>query len=255
MRKYIVNGKSALTRHYNTWLDGNLCLGEPRDRQPGVSNEGAQGWIDHGMAGELPGKYDFLSEGDSPTYFLFFDWGFRTLEDFSYGGIIGRYHKVEEKNSKGQPLNLWDVSLDDYTGRDGSTVKCESMWPYVADIQRDFAARVAWAAAETYEAGEHAPTLSVKEGLDLTAAPGEAVTLTAIPGSRDGARVDVTFRLYQDASADCMRDVVLRAEDSSAEIILPKHTVPGDRLHVVVKAQQAGEFRLVHYQQVIITVQ
>ena len=35
----------------------------------------------------------------------------------------------------------------------------------------------------------------------------------------------------------------------------PESALPGDKLHVVVKAQQAGEFRLVHYQQVILTVE
>ena len=36
-------------------------------------------------------RYDFLSEGDSPTFFMLLDTGLRTLEDVTNGGFSGRY--------------------------------------------------------------------------------------------------------------------------------------------------------------------
>ena len=38
-------------------------------------------------------RYDFLSEGDSPTFFMLLDTGLRTLEDVTNGGFSGRYAK------------------------------------------------------------------------------------------------------------------------------------------------------------------
>ena len=105
----------------------------------------------------------------------------------SRSACAGRYHLVEgQKNSKGQPLNLWDVN----TGRGAKVTEVESMWPDVCDLQRDFAARVQWAATPDYNKAEHEPELSIEEGTDFTAAPGEALTLTARAKSPDAGLTD-----------------------------------------------------------------
>lgn len=245
MKSEILNGKSALTKDYCTWLDGHVYPGESATDQFGSNPDLLNTWFGFAVMG-IPKTepFDFLSEGDSPTYFPLFDWGFRTLEDFSYGGIAGRYAKVSDQfNSKGQPLNVWDVVKDPYTDRDGNVTEAESMWPYVCDIQRDFAARVAWCAS-SYDEAEHAPTLTVEPGLDLCAKPGETVSLKA---SSDAA---VTFRVYGEASAPCAKEIVM----DGGTFTVPESAKAGDKIHVIVKAQAGGHFRLVHYQQVIITI-
>lgn len=255
MKREILNGKSALADGYCTWMDGKEYEGEGPEGQFGSNPNILEEWFGAHFGLKGYQQYDFLSEGDSPTFFELFNWGFRTLEDFSYGGIAGRYHLVEgEKNSKGEALNIWDVSKDSYIDRDGNTVVTESMWPYVTDIQRDFAARVAWAAADSFEKGEHAPSLTVAEGLNLTTGAGETRKLHACAASPDGADVQVSFRIYAEASAECAEHAVLQSQGAEAEIAIPADAVPGDQIHVIVKAQASGHFRLVHYQQVIITV-
>ena len=254
MQAEILNGKSALADGYCTWMDGTVYPGEGPADQFGSNPNIATEWFGGRMGLPAPHPYDFLSEGDSPTFFVLLPWGFRTLEDFSYGGLAGRYHRVEgERNSKGEALNLWDVSQDPYTDREGNVVLEESMWRYVADIQRDFAARVAWAGADTFEKGEHAPSLTVREGVDRTARPGETVTLTAQAKSPDGAEVSVSFRLYPEAGTAALTGGELTAEGDTARVIVPS-AAPGSTIHVIVKAESAGHFRLTYYQQVIITV-
>ena len=253
MKREILGGKSALAAGYSTWMDGKYYEGEEAASQFGANPNIVNEWF---LAGRVnPSPYDFLSEGDSPTFFLLFDWGFRTLEDFSYGGIAGRYHKVPgEVNSKGEPLNLWDVSKDIYIDRNGQSHLTESMWPYVADIQRDFAARVAWTAADSFEKGEHAPSLEIKEGLDLTAQANQTISLHAEASSPDGAEVRTTFRVYSDASAAWAADMPLQTQGDTAMFTIPEKSASGDQLHIIVKAEAAGHHRLVHYQQVIVTV-
>lgn len=255
MLQEIMNGKSALADGYCTWLDGTYYEGEGPDGQFGANPNIVNVWFGAKMGLPTANQYDFLSEGDSPTFFPLFDWGFRTLENFGYGGIAGRYHYVEgEKNSKGEPLNIWDVSEDAYVDRDGNETMVESMWPYVADIQRDFAARVSWAGADAFEKAEHQPTLKVAEGLDFQAAPGESLALTAEAASPDGANVTVTFRIYKEASAACAAEAALAVDGCKACLTVPASAKAGDQIHVIVKAQADGHHRLVHYQQVIVTV-
>lgn len=256
MKREILNGKSALADGYCTWLDGNYYEGEGAEGQFGANPNIREEWFGAKMGLPIPEKYDFLSEGDSPTFFALFQWGFRTLEDFSYGGIAGRYHRVTgEVNSKGEPLNLWDVSRDLFTDRNGEVSLQESMWPYVADIQRDFAARVEWASAGSFEKGEHAPAVSVEEGLNLSVQAGQEIAIHAKALSPDGTAVQISFRIYSDASAAWAADVPLDASQNDAAVLrIPTIAVPGDQLHVIVKAQAEGHHRLVHYQQVIITV-
>ena len=258
MKKEILNGKSHLMNGYCTWLDGKEYEGEPPQGQFGANPNIADEWFGAKMGLPKPNQYDFLSEGDSPTFFLLFDWGLRTLENFAWGGISGRYHKVPDQvNSKGEPLNLWDVSLDSYMGRDGQAKELESMWPYVADIQRDLAARTAWCSQPTYEEGEHAPELFVEEGLDLRALPGEKVVLHGAAESADkDTKVCVTFRIYQEASGNWASNVQSSAgaDGNSFCLVIPEDADPGSELHVIVKAQADGPHRLVHYQQVVIRV-
>ncbi len=251
----ILNGKCALTGGYCTWLDGKHYEGEGPSAQFGANPNIVREWFGARMGLPAPEKYDFLSEGDSPTFFPLLNWGFRTLEDFSYGGIAGRYHPVPgEYNSKGEALNIWDVSMDSFTDRSGNVSQQESMWPYVADIQRDFAARAAWAGTDSFEKGEHPPKLSIQEGLDFSLAPGETAALHAVASSPDGLPVSVSFRLYRDASAICADASCLSAEGTSACLTVPLSAVGGDVIHIVVKARAEGHYRLTHYQQIIVRV-
>lgn len=251
MKREILGGKSALAAGYCTWLDGHRYEGEGDNAQFGANPNITKEWFGAKMGLPAPEAYDFLSEGDSPTFFPLLNWGFRTLEDFRFGGVAGRYAPVEDQfNSRGEALNLWDVCKDSYTDREGQVHEVESMWPYVADIQRDFAARVAWAGTPERAQAEHAPTLTICGGLDRSASAGSSVTLCAEAKSPDGAAVDVSFRLYREASA---AEAALRASGCEAVLTLPETASPGDRFHVIVKAQARGHHRLVHYQQVIVT--
>ena len=255
MKKEILNKKSALAAGYCTWLDGNRYEGEPESGQFGANPNIVNEWFGAKFGMPTPEPYDFLSEGDSPTYFALFDWGFRTLENFAYGGIAGRYHKVPDQfNTKGEELNVWDVSMDTYIDRDGKAHELESMWPYVADIQRSFASRVEWACVDSFEKGEHAPSLTILEGIDLIGKPKEKMTLSAETRSPDNREIAVTFRIYQEASDESVRGALLEAADTSAEVLIPEDAVPGSKLHVIVKACAAGRHNLTHYRQVIITV-
>ena len=257
MKKEILAGRSALTAGYCTWLDGHEYEGEAADAQFGANPNIIHEWFGARMGmGFIPEKYDFLSEGDSPTYIILLPWGFRTLENFAWGGMAGRYHPVEDQyNSKGEKLNIWDVSLDHYTDREGQVSEVESMWPYVADIQRDFAARAGWVDAETFAEGEHAPTLDIPEGTDFRAGAGERCTFHARAASPDGTGTEVSVRVYPEISAEWGAEAAIAREGDAFTVTIPASAAAGDELHLILKAQAGGRCRLVSYRHVILCIQ
>ena len=139
MKAEILNGKSALADGYCTWLDGNYYEGEDDDAQFGANQNITKEWFGVTVMGmPEPVKYDFLSEGDSPTFFMLFDRGFRTLEDFGNGGLSGRFcKKTDEFNSKGEALNYWDACRDSFTDRDGNTAESGDRIHVIAKAQAD----------------------------------------------------------------------------------------------------------------------
>ena len=254
MKEEIMNGKSALADGYCTWLDGNYYEGEGEGAQFGANPNIATEWFGARMMGLKDAKkYDFLSEGDSPTYFCLFNWGLRTLENFGYGGMSGRYQPVlNETNSKGEALNVWDVVEDSFAGYDGKEIQTESMWRYVCDIQRDFASRVDWAGKSNYMDGEHKPTIDIEEGLDIIALANSTVTLHANVSTSDKTKASANFRIYKEISMD---GVTLNVDGNVASIQIPESAKAGDTIHVIVQAKGDGHYGLVQYQQVIITIQ
>ncbi len=255
MKKEIMNGKSALADGYCTWLDGNVYEGEALKDQFGSNPNVANEWFGAKMLGLTDAKpHDFLSEGDSPTFFCLLDWGFRTLENFEYGGMSGRYHRVyDQVNSKGEVLNMWMVDEDEFVGYDGKKQSLESMWRYVCDIQRDFASRVDWASKPNYMDGEHKPTLTIQEGLDLCAKPKETILLHALVSTSDKTNANVTYRFYEEASI--CKDAVLVQDGLNASVVIPENAKKGDTIHIIVQAKGDGHYGLVKYQQVIIKVE
>lgn len=256
MKQNLLNGKGPLLNGYATWCDGKHYDGETDDNQFGSNLTLQENWW-----GQIVGigpyePYSFLSEGDSPTYFMLFDWGLRTLDDFSYGGFSGRYLKDETKvNANGEPLNYWIAQQDSYLDAAGNAALTEAMWPYVVDIQNDFAARADWCVTDPGTQAEHAPKLSISEGTDLTAAAGETVALTCRVCGNQMSPIALSARIYEEPST--VTGAKVRKDTDTAHsftVEIPTEAESGQKLHVILQAKNQWGHQLVHYQQVIITV-
>lgn len=256
MKQNIVCGKGKLLDGYCVWLDGKYYEGEPSENQFGANENIGNEWFGAKFGLGNPNPYEFLSEGDSPTFFVLLDFGFRTLENFAYGGISGRYVKVDQKNSKGEPLNYWDTTTEDYVSPDGSVANVESMYRYTVDIQNDFAARADWGVAAEGEKVDKAPTLTIKEGNDITAAPGETVTLHAVAEDENENIPSVSWRVYTYASSceKAAEAALCGAGSDTVTIVIPADAKAGETIHLIAQAKGHGTHTLVHYSQVIITV-
>ena len=251
MEEHLEKGHGALMDKYVTWGDGTYLEGEDDPDQYGV-NEALLGdetsWVGHAYE-----RYDFLSEGDSPAWFITIPTGLRNNEDLSYGGWNGRY---APKNVKNNP----DVRL--YQAAKGNE-KGIAFW--IAAIQSDFAMRADWCVTPAYEDANHLPAVSVKEGIDLAAAPGETVSLHAEATDPDGDAV--TFLWYHYPLGDTYEEakdadknpvpveVTVSGENGeAAEFTVPADAKSGDTLHIILEGVDAGGTNPRAYQRVIVSV-
>lgn len=264
MYKNLDKGHGALLDRYVTWGDGTYLEGELPENQFGYDDDlmtsatrPEEAWI----SGEYE-RYDFISEGDSPCWYMLIDNGLRdkgSAEALMNGGYSGRYQKNTSKvNSKNEPLNYWSAASDKYNGSDENYTKetVSSEWRWIASIQNDFAARADWCITDSYGEANHAPKVAVTEGVDISASRGEKVKLHAVTDDPDGDYVTTEWEVYSDASnyANAADLKVKGAESDTVSFVVPEDAQSGDTIHLIVKATDDGEHNLVHYQQVIVTV-
>ncbi|MGW2093576.1 nucleoside hydrolase-like domain-containing protein [Promicromonospora sukumoe] len=241
MRENFLTGHGELLAGYHTWGDGQALEGENPNEDRWSPDASQNPLAQFPRSGRT--QYDFISEGDSPSYFYLLDFnGLRQRENVSYGGWGGRF-------DAGTWLDTTDVNP--------ATGLADRSYPqtrWVEEIQRDFAARADWGVANRYSKANHVPRAKVAQGLDRTARAGATVTLRGSATDPDGDKVSLTWWQYQDAGT-YPGAVELRAGRKGVVTVqVPDDAVRGQTIHVILDAQDDGEHRLVHHQRVIITV-
>lgn len=262
-KENIVGDHGPLMELYALMGDGKTVEGELDEEQ--------RGWDDYLKANPNYEKYDFISEGDSPSFLYLVDTGLRSLEDPSWGGWGGRFG-ADGKNT-----------VADFDPHSGAFEASYTLTRWFDDMNNDFAARVDWCTATAFEDANHAPSVSVTEGVDVTAAAGEEVTLTAVGEDPDGD--NLTYRWWRYFEADTYNDGVAapKLEDLDVGLVIDRtatvedgakldtislegadtqtvtFTVPadaksGETIHMVIEVQDDGAHQLKHYQRVVVTV-
>lgn len=265
----IKNGHGSLLEMYALMGDGNILEGELPEEQRG-SEEYLQNNPQYS-------QYDFISEGDSPSFFYLIDNGLRSMEDPSFGGWGGRFGAETEQLYRNTVLDF-----DPYTERYEAEY---SLMRWFDDIQSDFAARADWTITADYEDANHNPALTVDEGIDLEVEKGEEVTLHANATDPDGdnltyswwryfeadtyedstvepleAVADVTsglqLGLHRDlAEGEATDTIALSGSDTdTVTFTVPEDAKSGDTIHIIAEVQDDGTHGLKHYQRVILTV-
>jgi len=291
MKENILQNHGSLLATYWTWGDGQLLPGEPDYEQRGMPSRAADSiYDDDGNLITAQGspatngtyRYDFVSEGDSPSYFVLLDRGLRSDESPIWGGWYGR---LTQGN---RPTEFRDNALD-YCA-DPLYVSNTSPWGWNKSytlsrwfnpIQSEFGVRADWLVTPKYEDANHTPDISIREGINLTAAPGERMALTAITADPDGDRVDVKWWHYGEADTYQEKDANGQIADGSTgrtgapqmvnvitgglggkstNFFIPTDAQPGDTIHIIAEATDNGKERgkghnLTYYQRVVITVE
>ena len=267
-KENILDDKGPLLDLYASMGDGNLINGELDEEQRGSS--------DYLANNPNYNQYDFISEGDSPSYFYLLQNGLNSVTHPEYGGWGGRFGKTGD--------NLYQNTQLDYNPYTKQFESQYTLTRWITDINNDFAARADWGVADKYDDANHAPEVSVKEGITLTAKVGEKVSLTAEASDPDDDKL--TYKWWHYFEADTYQEykgtteptevttdgfqlgwvrkldkgevvdpVELKDSDTDKMFFtIPDDAKSGDSFHIVIEVTDDGAHTLKAYQRVIVTV-
>ncbi|HRZ56572.1 MAG TPA: DUF1593 domain-containing protein, partial [Candidatus Paceibacterota bacterium] len=223
----------------------------------------------HGPLGALYPRLEYIMEGDTPSFLGLINNGLGWHMNPAYGGWGGRYALY---HAYGETRPIWTNNQDsrDTVTADNGQTQCTDMatiWRWRENFQHDFAARMEWCVAEDYQKANHNPIAvlngdSTKRVLDITAKPGESVTLSA-EGTRDpdGDAIETRWWIYPEAST--VRDARGHQFPSNVALsdvsgLTTRLTAPAVQqpatIHIILEVQDRGTPRLWSYRRAIVTI-
>jgi hypothetical protein len=232
----------------NEWLDANI-----RRKGP--------------LGAEYP-RWEFLMEGDTPSFLGLVNNGLNAPEHPDWGGWGGRYELYTPRTEKWfvQPETrpLWTNAMDEVLGIDGRwhLGNHETIWRWRAAYQNDFAARMDWT-IKPYAEANHPPVVKLGHAAELTARPGQRIELSAMGSSDpDGNALSYEWFCYSEPGTFTVSSARSGQPVEIKDFDQPKawFTIPTGRvlrngtMHIVLAVTDHGTPRLTRYQRVIVTV-
>ncbi|MGN1219516.1 MAG: nucleoside hydrolase-like domain-containing protein [Candidatus Cryptobacteroides sp.] len=218
---------------------------------------------------------EFISEGDSPSYFVLFDWGLRSIDHPEWGGLGGRFYKSDEGNNfyrdphpeggfvfrprhgqddQQKPKITFDREVGDYNPQTGEADMWYPQTRWVKILQNDFASRADWCVSD-YADANHRPVIKAKNQLDLYAEPGESITLKTTISDPDGDKVSVKWWQYREAGTSDSLISFNKTNGSAINFNIPADAVAGTTLHIIAEATDDGSPELTSFLRFIITIE
>lgn len=236
-----------------------------------VSNE----WLDQhirrkGPLGAEYPRWEYLMEGDTPSFFNLINNGLSHPEHPNWGGWGGRYElytpKLEKWHLQPETRPFWTDAEDEVLGVDGRwhTDNHATIWRWRSAYQNDFAARMDWT-IKPYNQANHPPVPKLGHPASLTAKRGERVNLSA-EGTSDpeGDAISYEWFYYNEAgtfpasSARSGQPLEIENFDQpKAWFTVPTSRVmpPGTgEMHIILAVTDHGSPRLTRYHRVIVNV-
>jgi hypothetical protein len=232
--------QGPLLERYYLWCDGQRIAGDPEHTQ-GDPAEGQK----NGRK-----QYDFLSEGDSPSWLYLVDFGLGSIDNPSFGGLGGRFKKSDSNPG------LWKdggnvADSDPFTGR------VESSYPqarWIKILQNDFAARAEWCVND-YSRSNHAPVVKINGKSRISAKPDETVKLRGAASDPDGNKVKFSWWQYREAGT-CNKEIRINgASNEAASFIVPRDAKKGETIHILLEVSDYGSPELTRFRRVVVTVE
>ena len=237
---------------------------------PLVSNE----WLEANVRkkGPLGAEYphwEFMMEGDTPSFLNLIDNGLSVPERPDWGGWGGRYELYTPRKERWfvqeETRPIWTNAQDEVMGVDGKwhTTNHATIWRWRSAMQNDFAARMDWT-VKPYAAANHPPAPVVAQAT-ITARPGQRVDLSAAGSTDpDGDALSYAWSCYCEAGTLVASSgksgqplEITGADQQKAWFTVPTTRVlpPGlGTMHIILAVTDHGTPRLTRYKRVIVNV-
>jgi hypothetical protein len=261
--------------HYATWsgISGDYfharCDGADYSL---VTNE----WLERNIRkkGPLGAEYphwEFLMEGDTPSFLNLINNGLNAPENPNWGGWGGRYEfytpRMQKWHLYPESRPIWTDAVDEVMGVDGRwhSGNHETIWRWREAYQNDFAARMDWTIQPVNKAN-HPPIAQLDHSNLISAKPGDRIQLSA-KGSRDPNGDALSFHwFYYDevgtfttSNARSGQAIEIKNFDNAEawfEVPTKRVMAPGTgTIHIILAVTDHGSPRLTRYQRVIVKVE
>lgn len=225
---------------YYCWGDGQKIPGDPDHIQGDTAEARKQHYQ----------QYSFISEGDSPSYFFLLNYGLRSTENPSFGGLGGRF--VQSADNP----NRWEdgdkvTDVDPYTGKE------ETSYPqvrWIETLQNDFAARADWCVKAPEEAN-HAPLVSLNHAENIITGPGAVIPLYGVASDPDHNALTFHWWQYKEAGTGRENLIIHNAGKARTLVTIPPNAIKGSTYHLILEVTDNGNPALTRYQRVIIGIE
>ena len=239
MANKIILDHGPLLKMYYSYGDGQKQAGDDEHIHGDITKLKNAQWGDFT-------QYDFISEGDSPAFLHLVDVGLNNLNNPSYGGWGGRFVQANDN-----PYRFEDnEQAADFNPETGKMDINYSQTRWLIAAQEDFAARADWC-VKSYADANHAPQITVKDGMNLTAKAGQELLLTI--ETRDPDRNGIRLKAWAYAEAGSGKAGV-NIGGNQAIVSIPASAKKGDTFHVVIEGTDNGMPALTRYRRVVISV-
>lgn len=223
-----------------------------------------------GPLGEHYPYWEYLMEGDTPSFLNLIDNGLADPEHPDWGGWGGRYEFYTPRKRKWhlqeETRPFWACASDEVFGVDGRwhDTNHATIWRWREAYQNDFAARMDWTIKD-YDEANHPPIAKFSHADRLTANKGDVVKLSA-EGSTDpdGDKLSYKWFCYIEAgtflcSSGTLGDPVPISgfDQATASLTVPTQRVmpPGvGTMHIILAVTDHGSPRLTRYRRLIVDV-
>ena len=237
----LINNHGPLLKMYYSYGDGQKQVGDDEHIHGDLSKIKNTQWGSFG-------KYDFISEGDSPAFLHLINVGLNNLENPSFGGWGGRLVQ-----SASQP-NRWE---DGEKAADFNpfTQKMDKTYPQIRwldVIQNDFASRADWCVKD-YKNSNHPPIVTLKTLANLTAKNDATVQLIGNATDPDGNKLTYRWWQYGDVDTYAGKVEIQNGATKNATVKIPVDMKKGETIHLILEVRDNGVPQLTRYQRVVIT--
>jgi hypothetical protein len=209
----------------------------------------------HGPLGALyppktwtaPNPHSAIKEGDTPSWLYFLPHGLNDIQHPEWGGFGGRF----ERGADGVYRDARDTVGEVNDAR-------ATVWRWREAVQADFAARLDWCVAETFEKANHPPVAVIngdrtRNVVQCQLKAGNTITLSAA-GSRDPDGNELRYRWFICEGAGVMDE---KATLNSTNGLEASFTAPENgiaTIHVILQATDNGSPPLSAFRRAVISV-
>ncbi|MBS0205774.1 MAG: DUF1593 domain-containing protein [Planctomycetes bacterium] len=192
-------------------------------------------------------------EGDTMMFLYLVPNGMNEPLEPTWGSWGGRYgHNGAFAGNK----YFWSNQTDTWNG---TSNRDNTLLRWAADLQNDFAARMDWCVADSYQKANHAPAAilnsdSSKRIVRLQARPGETVNLSSAGSSDpDGNAIVTDWFVYREAGT-FPGDVMLKQLSGPETSFIAPAVENPVTIHVILEVRDNGTPSLVAYRRAIVEV-